>query len=262
MRPFDTCHNLHKLHLMHSASSCAGTPVVEMDMEQRRVIALANHGVRLLQQRNHGKATQTLLQALNYLKECSKKRPLPEKVTEGDCQERPTIFITESLTLMGMGKEDLHCTLPFQMFQQVFTFSSSDCDPTSPENRDGSSAMILYNMALVYHSRASPSKVSLAKALQMYNYALAAIQHWARHQVVHQGCHLLRLAILNNMAHVNALLQKKAAAEHCLKCLRDILAYAKGFTTEEQYEFFTANVVVLCLKDGSGVLVKAPAAAA
>ena len=120
--------------------------------------------------------------------------------------------------------------------------------------------MILYNMGLAYHLRAT--KPSLAKALQMYTYALSALQHWAKHHVVHPGCHLLRLAILNNMAHANALLNKHKQAKHCLHCLKDIVAYAKGNTTKQEYAFFSANVLALTLKGDDGILLQPPAPAA
>lgn len=242
------------------------------------IIAMNNHGVRFLQQRNHRQAGDRILQALSHLKESNKKRPLPGKLQQEDEHEilisgfscHPISPSTASCSSSAMGRDDRTTSLPFQMFDRVFAFSSSQ-DPTARHNRDGSSAMLLYNLGVTNHARAMelsqqgrPSKLSSAKALKMYTWALSAVQHWARgHQeAVHEGCHLLRLAILNNMAHINAMMHRTADAQHCLKCTRDILNYAKGHVSREEYAFFSANVVVLCLKGDSGNLVKAPAAAA
>ncbi|CAB9496244.1 expressed unknown protein [Seminavis robusta] len=239
------------------------------DTEERRIVGLNNLGIRQLQSGNSNgsrQALQSLLQSLHHLKQAKNMNTpacQPDQPDQVDQEglERPSLFAlqpihpTNDSASFSSSSTD---NLPFQMFDHVFAFShsTSTSSVTSMENRDGTMAALTYNLAATHHSRGvyllahnKSAKVSLSKAIQLYTFALSAMQHWAKNFQVHQGCHILRLAILNNMAHANALLQHKQDAIHCLKCLRDVLPYAKlPLVSKEHYAFFSANVVVLCLK--------------
>jgi hypothetical protein len=234
--------------------------ILRLEAMQRRIVCGNNHGLVQLQKGNSRAALVSLLQSLNLLKQTT------STVDAQLCQKRPSLFRVEPVTNTDAAKlgRDMasHNSLPFQMFDQVFAFATTNC------HRDGALAAVLYNMAVVHHSRAldllemckSP-RLSLLKAVQLYSYALNAMQQWTRHDS-EEDCHLLRLAILNNLAHAHACQDNKLQeAHHCLQCLCDILTYAKGHATQEQYSFFAANVVVLCFQK-PGRLGLSPAAAA
>lgn len=235
-------------------------------MEQRRILALNNTAVRLLQQRQHRQASQTFLQSLNRLKENLRMRdPKIVPVVEYEEDEvlhkhRPgCVFSTQPIrTASSTPATEGEALLPFDMFPHVFGLSSQhDC--TSVSNRDGATAVLLYNMAATHHVQALSSKRStppkkqqiLAQALQLYTVALSAVQHWDRHhEIPHEG-HVLRCAILNNLAHVQAMLDRSGGEHKTLHCLREILRPSKAYLTRADYTFFVANVLFLCVGSGN-----------
>ena len=235
---------------------------------RRIIIALNNQGVRLLQQKNHLQANQVLLQCLHKLKETRiRQRVVPsgvvpyEKLVEGDDEDRPSCFATVPLNLDTTTTTTSSSTCSLTIFDRVFVFLPAGPaeDPTARHNRDGSAAVILYNLALTQQTRAlqivnvdtTKSQAALLQALRMYAWALSALQHWDRHSTtVHQGCHLLRVATLHNMAVAQALVGQTTAARRSFQCLETVLhqQQAKPYLERRDAHFFfvvaaTTNVL-------------------
>lgn len=252
--------------------------MIPTSTKNSRVLSLNNQAVRCLQQQDYRKSIETFLLALGKQKEAIKattsssssrqqeaahalqKLPSEEEDRAQQVINEKSYFISQSLECTSTREEE---DAPFQLFDRVFLLSRHD--PTSASHRDGTSAVILFNMAMAHHHRGIRfnQRLQLAKAVRMYQWALSAVQHWEKTTSCpnnSSGCHVLRLAILNNMAHANYCGRRNQDAVHSLKCLRDILVYAKGCVPPKDFAFFTGNIVALCHK--SGGIVQAPAAAA
>lgn len=239
-----------------------------MATESSRAVSLNNNAVRLIQDGECRKATETLLMALGKLKAAksrqqqisSSSHKLP---AESFACNRRRIFTSQAINTTA-GRPTTDCQRqeePFSMYQKVLLLSSRQ-DPASLDNRDVSAGVILYNLAVANHLRGLEMnhRISLAKAVRTYEWALSALQRGGHKDF---RCCLVRVAILHNVAHANFVAGRTTEALHSFKCLRDILPYTKGGLATDDYAFFSGNmIVILSSKNGGGKRTSALAAAA
>ena len=104
------------------------------------------------------------------------------------------------------------------------------------------SAVILYNLGLVYHNMAVRNGISAAlpHALQMYESAF----HCLRRVPCILDCHRLLLAILNNMGNIYAQSFQMDHTVECFKQLRQALSIPNpSMPLDEDYIFFLLNAL-------------------
>eukprot|EP00526_Cylindrotheca_closterium_P001259 CAMPEP_0113629194 /NCGR_PEP_ID=MMETSP0017_2-20120614/15151_1 /TAXON_ID=2856 /ORGANISM="Cylindrotheca closterium" /LENGTH=240 /DNA_ID=CAMNT_0000539575 /DNA_START=159 /DNA_END=878 /DNA_ORIENTATION=+ /assembly_acc=CAM_ASM_000147 len=104
------------------------------------------------------------------------------------------------------------------------------------------SAVILYNLALVYHNMGVRQGISAAlpHALQMYESAF----HCLRRVSCIVECHKLLLAILNNMGNIYAQSFQVDHTVECFKQLRQALSIPNpSMDLDEDYIFFLLNAL-------------------
>lgn len=104
------------------------------------------------------------------------------------------------------------------------------------------SAVILYNLGLVYHNMGVRQAVSAAlpRALQMYESAF----HCLRRLTCIIDCHKLLLAILNNMGNIYAQSFQLDHTVECFKQLRQALSIPNPtMAVDEDYIFFLLNAL-------------------
>ena len=104
------------------------------------------------------------------------------------------------------------------------------------------SAVLLYNLALVYHNMGVRKGISAAlpHALQMYESAF----HRLRRVTCIVECHKLLLAILNNMGNIFAQSFQVDHTVECFKQLRQALSIPNpAMDVDEDYIFFLLNAL-------------------
>lgn len=101
------------------------------------------------------------------------------------------------------------------------------------------SAVLLYNLALVHHWRglATGKTFGLAKALKLYNMAMVVVQQ----NVDGIDMNYMAMAIFYNMGHIHAHLFQQREAHICFDSLRQILSQASDIhdvIAEDDYAVF------------------------
>jgi hypothetical protein len=122
-------------------------------------------------------------------------------------------------------------------------------NPCTPQHRDGSTACLLYNMAVTEHKLGlgqdtKTRQVYLKKATNIYNMAFSAAQHWKKYTEQHLGCQILSLAILNNLLTIHHELQHADKVSQLHTLLRDTLfSHGKGDEiSSEELSLFAKNL--------------------
>jgi hypothetical protein len=165
------------------------------------ISSLNNKAIQLVQQGDGRNAVRLFLQALSSLKsEIKQVSPTTGKSHGAMPPSNGSGFLRVSLPIS-------HAPLSsMSMYDTLFAMTPT-CDPCAPTQRDGSTACLLYNMALSHQRRCvdtmsdQPNKGNLRKAVTTYYMALAAAQHWKKHTAMsdHEGYPILTLAIVNNL---------------------------------------------------------------
>jgi len=147
------------------------------------------------------------------------------------------------------------------MYEYLLDMHLPNYDPTLPGNRDGATALLLYNMGAIHHrmglmgfetekQQLLKSSLHLKKAANTYNMALSALGHWKKQRLTTStttttkplvGYHLLACAIMNNQWQIQSMLnqdplpnpknengdaeppKKVVSADHISSCLRETL---------------------------------------
>jgi hypothetical protein len=180
--------------MIHTTSTTSNATV------NHSISSLNNKAIQLVQQGDGRNATKLFLHALSSLKAEVKQSS------------------TKSYGAMGPvhGSGFLRVALPksptsissMVTYDTLFALNPTS-DPCAPTQRDGSTACLLYNMALSHQRRCveqmseqpNISKSNLKKSAATYYMAFAAAQHWKKHTTTaaHEGYSILTLAIVNNL---------------------------------------------------------------
>lgn len=137
------------------------------------------------------------------------------------------------------------------MYNRVFVLSEKqENDPSSIYRRDGTSALILFNIGVTLHAQAAQtgSSRTLEKAMTTYRLAQSAVEHWALYSGGQNS--LLELAILNNMALLHTQLMQIEDSVSCLRLLGQLLMQMPDLTREAR-SVFDWNMIIF-LQGGFG----------
>jgi len=144
-------------------------------------------------------------------------------------------------------------------------------DPCAPHQRDGTTACLLYNMALaeerlsLRHTAVNTNgdngtteqhgklqKMMLKKAANIYGMAYSAAQHWKRWTIDHPGYDVLCLAIVNNLVGIHQQLSSSSTNHHSGSKVRDLVScFRSAFLVsnkedkdinDEEHSLFRANL--------------------
>lgn len=243
-------------------------------MNTYKVIELNNSAVSCLSQQRPKKALRLLSLALADLKDqCmqeqvppsgeilpSRRRQLQQEIIsdspiESQCNH-PSSYLTQiEESLLDMDIEDAsHHAVVFS--SPVVAVSSNDSSLIlnfnhalilTPEARDHDllSAVVVYNMAFINHSRAMERGISslMTDALQLYEIATSVI---ISKPDIEESCHFVLLALYNNMAQIHSAFFRSAEMCECIEASRIILMSASplSFPNEADLYFFSLNAML------------------
>jgi len=129
------------------------------------------------------------------------------------------------------------------LYNRGLVMSTGQCGHIlTGESLHRTSAVILYNLALVYHNMGVRQGISAAlpHALQMYESAF----HCLRRITCIVECHKLLLAILNNMGNIYAQSFQMDHTAECFQQLRRALSIPNpSMDVDEDYIFFLLNAL-------------------
>ena len=217
------------------------------------ISTLNNQAISLVQQGQSRNAIKLFLQALSQLKSevC---RSTGSSCNHG--QTTPTLvespFVRVSVSSSQDGESTEETTAAFAMFDTLLALNPK-VDSCAPQQRDGTTACLLYNMALS-HQRMSESNpnvttndssktcLHLKKAARTYTMAFSAAQHWKRWTKEHPGFPVLQVAILNNLLGLHAQLGNATKVQQLQTCFREALASANATLSQDEQSFFATNL--------------------
>ena len=235
--------------------------------------ALNNSAARLVQEGNYAAALPTYLVALNVFKERVKTLVAtgndryhelacagygPNASAQATSLRRKRVsqikrdhnfFQTAAFITPELIAKSSHARL--HMYNRVFILSEKqENDPSSVYRRDGTSALILFNIGVTLHAQASHtgSSRTLGKAMTAYRLAQSAVEHWALYSGGQNS--LLELAILNNMALLHTQLVQIEDSVSCLRLLGHLLRQMTDLTNEAR-SVFDWNMIMF-LQGGFG----------
>jgi hypothetical protein len=250
-------------------------------------VEVNNGAVRLLQEGNYAAALPTFLVALNLFKQQvaddvaedpkqlhfqdSLPHP-PIDLGHGAFSSQATRLARRKRTALIPWDHNFFQSVPFandvldarteterlHLYSRAFVLSENpEHNPAAMNRRDGTSALILYNMGATLHAQAiqTGDSSTLGKALTVYRLALSAGEHWALYSGGKTS--LLHMSILNNLALVNTQLMQVSESMFCLLFLRRMVVETDGLLQADR-SVFQWNVVLHM----EGRLDKLPAAAA
>jgi hypothetical protein len=247
-------------------------------------IEINNGAVRLLQDRNYAAALPAFLVALDLFKqvvaaEVSKdlkqEQQLPDpsfdlgycgfsSPTTRTARPKRTAQIPQDCNFfqsLSFANDELDAkmmTERLHLYSRAFVLSEKlEHNPAAMNRRDGTSALILFNMGATLHAQAIQTGYSstLGKALTVYRLALSAVEHWGLY--TGRKISLLRMSIVNNMALVNTQLMQVPESTSCLRVLRRLVVETNDLLPDDR-NVFEWNVVLHM----EGRLDESPAAAA
>jgi hypothetical protein len=105
------------------------------------------------------------------------------------------------------------------------------------------SAVIMYNMALLSHSRGLQLSrfKCLLRATKLYRMAISILM---RRESIRSSVSILFLALFNNLAHVYSYTYEVHKMNECLECMRQTLsAFDHTAEESEKYSVFFANSI-------------------
>ncbi|CAB9528766.1 expressed unknown protein [Seminavis robusta] len=210
------------------------------NVENCGISALNNKAIQLVQQGEGRNAVKVLLQALSTLKleVCSGKT----------CASAAASDSGAAFVRIALPSQCSADNAALSTYDTLFGITSC-VNPCAPQQRDGSTACLLYNMALSHQrctnsvSQPKARVAHLKKAAMTYNMAFSAAQHWKRWTDMHSGYQILSLAIVNNLLVIHYELgnTEKVAQLHTL--LRDTLFGQKGdHISSQELSLFAKNL--------------------
>jgi len=263
------------------------------------ITALNNQAIELVQEGDSRNAIKLFLEALSRLKSDIPDHKKEEGIADdrkGDnavneeettakqdeAQAQSSWFVSLSMTATDAASEDDDneedvnrksrntnknktsslLSSSIDMYEYLLDFQQ-DYDPTLPENRDGATTLLLYNLGATHHimgmmgfetekQQLMKSSLHFKKAANTYNMALSAARHWKRFATNTYGYQFLSCAIFNNQWQIQRMLHDPnpsstaVSADHIATCLREVLKNksAKAEMSQEEFNLFSKNLQV------------------
>ena len=210
-----------------------------------------NKAVSLAKEGQSREAIKLFLQALSELKSqvCNQNKA----ATDGNSTSRSssptnTPQVQNPFMSVPVGSDEDSSSSSFVMFDKLLAMNPQ-VDPCEPQQRDGTTACLLYNMALSHqhmsesNAKDSKSCLHLKKAASTFAMAFSAAQHWKRWTKEHSGFNILQLAILNNLMGLYTQLGNTVKVQQLQACFQNALVEtpAKEISADEQ-DFFAKNL--------------------
>jgi hypothetical protein len=116
-------------------------------------------------------------------------------------------------------------------------------------------AVILYNMALLHHTRGIQLNQSkcILRATKFYHMALSIVMPRHHYCTSSGGYSILVLALFNNLAHAYSYTYDVDHMSACMEYMRQTLT-AVHYTTEESVKYSVFTINVMCAQDSRTVL--------
>lgn len=196
-------------------------------------IDLNNIAVLHLQRGDLSRAVEILIMAIEQI-QCQMQ--WPQKATTAE-DEKESVVVRQvhagsfSLSQEADGASSMHC--------RALLIANEPNDLQSEGYYRRISAVILYNLAFINHSRGLQAGLTsdLAKALKLYEMSIALVQE----QADRSDLQYMAMAILRNMGQIHSCLFHLQEAKACFDSLRDILSNvgdAHIHVPEGDYESF------------------------
>lgn len=116
----------------------------------------------------------------------------------------------------------------------------------APSFNNQTSAVLLYNMALVYH-RAGVTKNSarmFQRALHLYELVYALLTGDAAESTDDSTCALVLLATINNLGHIQSLFFDFEGTRNCRENLRELLFCNRFALEDEITQCYLSNMII------------------
>jgi hypothetical protein len=144
----------------------------------------------------------------------------------------------------------------FFLYAQAFMFNENEQERLISSQH--ALATLFYNLALSQHLRGLHSdksqKARLQFSLRMYNQAIQCLAEVPSTDV---NSLPMRLAILNNKAHIYSIMYERNGLQQCLQYMEALLAdVPEGFERDDYYQFHM-NILIF---DSKSCVLSAPAA--
>lgn len=215
-----------------------------------KISYMNNKAVSLVKEGHSREAIKLFLQALSALKSevCSQNKAAAAG-SRSSCSPTNTPPVGNPYLRVSVGsEEDSSSASSFAMFDKLFAMNPQ-VDPCAPQQRDGTTACLLYNMALSHQrmseSNAKDSKtcLHLKKAASTFTMSFSAAQHWKRWTKEHAGFNILQLAILNNLMGLHTQLGNATKVQQLQGCFQNALAATPANEmSQDERTFFAANL--------------------
>lgn len=229
--------------------------------QQQQAIDLNSKAVSLLQIGRTNEAMTLLRGAAIFMRDLSSAKkdsltPAQSSKQELSSSIQSVELLHHSFALSSTADNTVH-----SMYDHALTFVHFE------PNIDIISAVVLYNMALINHLHGLRTSSFLSTSLRLYETAFIILKNskmLGPHHLTHHSVNLLRLALVNNLAHAHSLLFDSERVADCLGFMRYILEDDKSITfiqhddsyNNDSYSFFYMNATVF----SGHVLALAPAA--
>jgi len=216
------------------------------------IFSLNCQAVGLLREGQYNEASALFRAALNQLLShiVEGKQGLSSQGSHEGIVKFRSVAIREST---GSSSKALHYDA-FSLYDRAFLLDEgmvaegSSLASLEQEDRNITSAILLYNLGLAYHLMGIGGTLSshdhnLRKALKLYKMMLDVADHCHNDD----DCKIFYLAAWNNMGHIYSQFCEEGQVQSCLDWLRSVLAVASDNdeTWNEDYFHFTMNILLL-----------------
>ena len=214
-----------------------------------KISYMNNKAISLVKQGQSREAIKLFLQALSALKSevCSQNKAAAAGSRSSSPTNTPQVETPYMRVSVG-SEEGSSSASSFAMFDRLFAMNPQ-VDPCAPQQRDGTTACLLYNMALSHQrmseSNAKDSKtcLHLKKAASTFTMSFSAAQHWKRWTKEHAGFNILQLAILNNLMGLHTQLGNTTKVQELQACFQNALVTTPAAEmSQDERNFFAANL--------------------
>ena len=208
--------------------------------------------------RNHGKALKLLQDALQQIIINISENPHNAPSASNVCHVPTIRYISITKTTTDVEEErEYEATSsshsPLAMYLRPLEMISS-CDGGNNMEHQWETTCVIYNMALISHSKGfhCGNTRALNKALNLYSMVLSLLRGDDTAMYPFDIKTLLVLAVWNNMGHIHSLLLNLEETYQCFDRIREILSFYKAGTLNKpdqgDTDIFHLNSIIANLK--------------
>jgi hypothetical protein len=204
-------------------------------MDNHCIVDPNAQAVQLMQEGSYNQASVVLRDILKQIQSSLPIHTIADQETNTNTRHSATV---DNVPVSEMVHSKEH-SAAFYLYAQAFLFNPSEQELLLISSQQLTLATLLYNLALSQHLRALLcDKMQQARfqfSLKMYEQAIQCLDE------VPMDLNSLpvRLAILNNKAHIYSTTYERKGMQHCLQYMESLLQnnVPKGIERDEYYQF-------------------------